>query len=84
MFQLSNGVTPTGTKSNGDIHGLPPTALDSTPRPRWIPRITTPTNEFYFYIRDITSPLCYNEGIKNKERPLGEFKWAWYRKSRGE
>ena len=22
--------------------------------------------------------------IKNKERPLGEIKWAWYRKSRGE
>ena len=22
-------------------------------------------------------------GIKNKERPLGEVKWAWYRKSRG-
>ena len=23
-------------------------------------------------------------GIKNKERPLGEIKWAWHRKSRGE
>ena len=22
--------------------------------------------------------------IKNKERPLGEIKWAWHRKSRGE
>ena len=34
VFQLSNGATSTAIKSNGDIHGLPPTALDSTPRPQ--------------------------------------------------
>ena len=45
---LSNGATSMAMKSSGDIHGLPPTALDNTPRPRWIPRITTPTNEFRF------------------------------------
>ena len=27
----------------------------------------------------VTTPF----GIKNKERPLGEGKWAWHRKSRG-
>ena len=38
VFQLSNGATSTATKSNGDIHDLPPTALESTPCTRWIPR----------------------------------------------
>ena len=58
VFQLSNGATPMATKLNGDIHSLPPTALDSTPRPQWIPQITTPTNNFHFYIRDTTSPCA--------------------------
>ena len=55
VLQLSDGAMSTATKSNGYIHGLPLTALNSTPCPRWIPRITTPTNEVHFYIRDTAS-----------------------------
>ena len=36
----------------------PPTALDGTPRPRWIPRITTPANELQFDIRETAGPCA--------------------------
>ena len=49
VIQLSNGVTSTATKSNGDQHCLPATALDVIPRTAaWISRTTTPTNELHF------------------------------------